>query len=132
MLNATSNSFRQSWYNELYSRYHVGIFHSSAFYKADLITNYLRRNRTRKKEHILRRGTLENYNCNLYRSHKGLKTWIRVLPVSATYTVPVSLSTPTPSGPFNWPSPAPATPNFRMNCPSFENICTLLLFLSVT
>ena len=131
MLNAMSNRFREPVQRIVFTE-PCRNFPLFSLYKAGLITKYLRRNRTRQKEYILRRERLENKNCNLYRFHKGLKTWIRVLPVSATYTVPVSLSTPTPSGPFNWPSPAPATPNFPMNCPSFENICTLLLFLSVT
>ena len=49
------------------------------------------------------------------------KSCIRLFPVSATYTAPLSLSTPTPSGSINCPSPEPGSPNFVMNCPSLVN-----------
>ena len=39
-------------------------------------------------------------------------TWILLLPVSATYTLPVEGFTATPNGKLNWPSPEPRDPKF--------------------
>src|SRR6185503_13174428 len=56
---------------------------------------------------------------------------IRLLFVSATYTVPVE-STAIPSGPLNSPFPAPAVPHFVMKVPVEVNFCTRLLAESTT
>ena len=59
-------------------------------------------------------------------------TWILLLKVSTTYTLPVNGFMAMPIGLLNWPSPVPKVPNFVMNVPLESNTWMRSLKLSAT
>ena len=61
----------------------------------------------------------------------GVNTCMRLFCESATYIFPV-LSTATPDGTLNWPSPEPAVPTANWNVPLASNTCMRLVFESAT
>ncbi len=52
-------------------------------------------------------------------------TWMRLLPLSATYTLPCA-SMAMAFTPWNWPGSVPVEPQWRMKRPSLSNFATRL------